>query len=288
MVDRLSPVPLWAQIRDGLKEEIASGRWSPGEQIPSEPAISAHFSIARSTVRQALAQLESEGLIRKDHGRGTFVSSHARTPWLLQSALGFYEEALRAGRVVRTQVLTSELATLPEWAANLLGVAAGSPGFLLERLRWVDGDLAMYVVTYLPEHLADTVLEANLESGSLYQNLAERRGLYVAGSRRTVEATAADEGLAELLKIRPGAPLLLVESVSWDESRSPFECYRCWHRADRTKIEVYAGAPATGPAGSESPRRKTLPATLRRSAITGSEGEMEDARREARTRSGRG
>jgi GntR family transcriptional regulator len=55
-----------------------------------------------------------------------------------------------------------------------------------------------------------------------------------------VEAVTAQEELATLLKVEPGAPLLFVESVSWDQDLRPFECYRAWHRADRTKIEVQA------------------------------------------------
>ncbi len=96
----------------------------------------------------------------------------------------------------------------------------------------------MYVVTHLPADLAAAVMDADLERGSLYRTLQERTGLAVSGGRRVVEAVPARRDLAKLLEVDRNAPLLFVESVSWGPDLRPFECYRAWHRADRTKIEV--------------------------------------------------
>jgi GntR family transcriptional regulator len=98
----------------------------------------------------------------------------------------------------------------------------------------------MYVITHLPAALAEVVLAADLEVGSLYRTLQQGTGVSVFGGRRVVEAVTAQEELATLLKVEPGAPLLFVESVSWDRDLRPFECHRAWHRADRTRIEVQA------------------------------------------------
>jgi len=237
-IERSSPVPYYFQLRKLLAEEISAARWVPGERIPSEPDICRHFDVSRTTVRQALAALESEGLIRKERGRGTFVAEPHSSSWFLQSSGGFFDEASRTGRKVTSRVRRAEITKLPSWAADSLGLPEGSRGVTLERVRWVDDRLVMYVETHLPERFAEVVTSSDLENHSLYQALEDQLAVSVASGRRLVEATTAEDDLANLLDVPPGSPLLFVQSVSVDTAGRPFECYRAWHRADRTKIEV--------------------------------------------------
>ncbi|HUG48018.1 MAG TPA: GntR family transcriptional regulator [Candidatus Limnocylindria bacterium] len=237
-IDRHSPVPFYFQLRKILEQEVRAERWRPGDRLPSEPEICQHFDVSRTTVRQALAELEAEGVIRREKGRGTFVAQHAPELWFLQSSQGFFQEAARKGHHVRSRVLRREVEPLPSFAAEALGLEAGARGVVLERLRWVDERAVMYVVSYLVERLAPAVMDAELVGGSLYSALSDGAGLNVAGGRRVVEAVVAEGELAQLLEMEAGAPLLYVESVAWDDSGELFEFYRAWHRADRTKIEV--------------------------------------------------
>lgn len=237
-IDRSSPVPFYFQLKKILAQEISTGRWAPDDQIPSEPEICQHFGVSRTTVRQALAELENEGVIRREKGRGTFVDHPYPESWFLQSSQGFYDEAQRRGHEIASRVIRREIAELPSFAAEALGVEVGSDGVILERLRSIDGRVVMYVVNYLIESLAPAIMTADLVNGSLYRALAENAGLVMAGGRRVVEAVTAEDELADLLEVEAGSPLLFVESVAWDESHSPVEFYRAWHRADRTKIEV--------------------------------------------------
>jgi GntR family transcriptional regulator len=239
LIDRSSPVPFYFQLKKALAEEIVSGRWAPGDRLPAEPSICDHFKVSRTTVRQALAELEAEGTIRREKGRGTFVAEPSSSAWILQSAHGFFEEAARAGFAVTSRVLRREVAPLPTWASDHLGLPPGSRGVTVERLRWVRGRLVMYVVTHLPVEFAYAIMAADLEHGSLYRTLAEAEGVVVHGGRRVVEAVQAQDELARLLEVEPGAPLLLFESVSWGPDLRPFECYRAWHRGDRTRVEVH-------------------------------------------------
>jgi GntR family transcriptional regulator len=253
-IDRRSPVPFYFQLKKTLAEEILAGRWTPGDRLPSEPAICQHFEVSRTTVRQALAELEDEGMIRRDKGRGTFVADPQSTSWLLQSSAGFYEEAMRAGRSVLSKVLRKEVQLLPNWACDALQLPPGSEGMTIERLRWVDDRLVMYVINHLPARLKGAVAEADLATGSLYRTLEDRTALEVFGGRRAVEAVTAQEDLAQLLEVEAGAPLLFVESVSWDREGLPFECYRAWHRADRTRIEVQVVTQAVANRAGFDPR----------------------------------
>jgi GntR family transcriptional regulator len=237
-LSRVSGIPFHVQIRQLLEDEITSGRWGQEARIPSEAELVDYFGVARATVRQALTELQSRGLVRKEPGRGTFVARPRPSAWLLQSARGFFDDALARGHRVTSQVLANSVRELPSWAKESLG--ANEPrGLVLERLRRVDDEIAMYVVTCLPLRLADAVLEADLEASSLYRLLEREYGVSVAGGHRSVEAAAAEDRLSRLLDVRPGAPLLFVEATSWDAARQPFETYRAWHRAESTRIDIH-------------------------------------------------
>jgi GntR family transcriptional regulator len=238
-IDRRSPIPFYFQLARLLRDAIVAGRWEPGSRIQSEPELCAQFGLSRSVVRQALATLEVEGLVRRIKGRGTFVADARSRSWLLQSSEGFFhEEVDRMGLSVTSEVLRAEVAELPAWAAGALGKSQGSRGAVLERLRWVDGRLALYVLNYLPEQLAEAVFAVDAEGGSLYEQLAARHGLRVFGGRRVLEAVSANARLAEVLDVDERAPLAHIESVSWDTDLQPFDCYQAWLRTDRMRVEI--------------------------------------------------
>jgi len=245
-IDRDSPVPFYFQLAELLEHEIVGGRWEPGVRLPSEVALCGHFSVSRTTLRQALSRLEQEGLISRHKGRGTFVEETRPRSWLLQSSGGFFEEEVeRMGRQVTSRVRRVERGPLPAWACDALTLPQGSVGLTLERVRSVDGLIAMYVVNHLPEHLADAVLSLG-EDESLYQRLREHCDLEAAGGRRVVEALPAEELLGQLLEVPPKTPLVFIESVTWDVTGQPFDCYQTCLRTDRMKveIEVVAAPPA--------------------------------------------
>lgn len=237
-IDRRSPVPFYFQLARVLEEEITSGRWAVGHRLESEPALGKHFGVSRSVIRQALDRLERDGYIQRIKGRGTFVAGPRNRSWRLQSSEGFFqEEVSRLGHSVTSQILRASRAELPRWATDALELPEGSQGATIERLRSVDGQLALYTVNHLREELADTVLELAPED-SLYERLEQEHGLVVHSGRRVVEAVAARDRLATLLEVPRGTPLMFIESVSWDEQMRPFDCYQTWLRTDRTRIEV--------------------------------------------------
>jgi DNA-binding GntR family transcriptional regulator len=248
-IDRESPVPFYFQLSALLEQEIVSGRWAPGHRLPSEPEIARRFGLSRTTIRQALGRLEQEGLITRRKGHGTFVAESQPRSWLLQSSGGFFQEEVeRMGHSVRSVVRRSMArGPLPPWAAAALGLA-GPEGGTLERVRSIDGLVAMFVVNHLPPGLAELVLPLDDPDESLYQRLTDRAGVEAAGGRRVLEAVAADKRLAELLQVPIGFPLLFIESVTWDRNLRPFDCYQSWLRSDRMRIEVsVASSPVPAP-----------------------------------------
>jgi len=238
-IDRDSPVPFYFQLSELLEHEIVDGRWNPGYRLPSESELCRHFGLSRTTIRQALSRLEQEGLISRRKGQGTFVAESRPRSWLLQSSAGFFEEEVeRMGRSVTSVVRRTVVrGSLPPWAVAALGLA-GAEGGTLERVRSIDGLVAMVNVNHLPPGLAELVLPLRDPNESLYQRLRERAGVEAAGGRRMLEAVRAEEGLATLLEVPVGAPLVFIESVTWDANLRPFDCYQSWLRTDRMRIDI--------------------------------------------------
>lgn len=249
-IDRRSPLPFYFQLAELLEHQIAEGQLALGARLPSEPDLCKEFGLSRTTVRQALGRLEQRGLIDRRKGQGTFVREGAPGLWLLQSSEGFFQDEVdRAGRAVTSRTLRAERGELPAWACESLDLPAGSTGATLERLRSVDGAVALYVVNHIPEVLAEAAMTIANSDESLYRRLYERAGVLPHGGRRTLEAVPAEEWLAALLELEPGAPVAFIQSVGWDAQLRPFDTYRAWLRTDRTRIDVQVSGP--GPASMQ-------------------------------------
>ena len=238
-IDRGSPVPYYFQLAELIEREITARPLAPGARLPSELELCGRFGVSRTTVRQALASLEHQGLIRRQKGHGTFVDAPRPRSWLLQSNAGFFhEEVERLGRRVTSDVLRATRSPLPRWACQALEVDETATGATLERVRSIDGLVALYVVNHVPERFAEAVLAFNDADGSLYARIASHDGTAASGGRRLLSGVSADSKLARLLDVDIGFPLVFIESVSWNAERLPFDCYRAWLRTDRIQIEV--------------------------------------------------
>jgi GntR family transcriptional regulator len=249
VLDRGSPVPLYFQIERLIEQAILSGRASPGTRVPSEPNLAEHFGVSRSVVRQSLVRLEQEGLLSRVRGRGSFVRETERRSWRLQGSEGFFQEEVhRLGRSVTSRVLRCEIETLPSWAAEALQLGTGARGIVLERIRYLDGRVALYDLNCLPERFAPAVLPLkDVPDGSLYRVLEQTYGLVVFRGTRLIDTLNAGDRFSELLEMGRTDPLIVIEAVDLDANSVPFDCYRTWLRPDRVRLEVEVTSVAGSP-----------------------------------------
>jgi GntR family transcriptional regulator len=244
-INRGSAEPFYLQLGRWLEAQIASGRYKAGDQLPTESELCRQFTLSRSTVRECLRNLQDRGKIKLVQRRGAFVSAPQQPSWMLQFAEGFSEtEADFHKRDVETQVLRVDHGTLPYDACEALGLPEGSAGVSIERLRRLDGALALYGLNYLIPSLAPVIGDGKILTGSASLNRVLRAaGWHVEGARRSLSAVAATKKIAGHLGIRTGDPLLLIRSVSWDAEQRVFDYYSSWVRSEEVKveIEVHAG-----------------------------------------------
>jgi GntR family transcriptional regulator len=237
-ISKDSPIPLYFQLKELLRQEVESGRWQPGQQIPSEPELCEAFGISRTVVRQALRELEYQGLLYREQGKGTFVAQPKISESLMQDLSGFYEDTVAKGLTPATQVLRQEVQPAHKKIADYLQIEAGDKVIVIERLRSVGSEPIVLVTTYLPYDICPDLIDEDLSTQSLYALLEGKYGLQLSHGRRMIEAVAANQYEAQHLGVQEGAPLILLDSVSYLKDGRPIEHFHAVHRGDRSRFEV--------------------------------------------------
>lgn len=234
-----------------LELKIADHTWAPGERLPSESELRAHFGASRTSVRGALERLESAGLISRHQGKGAFVqASGGPSAWTLPSAPSLLGEHSAGGQsALASEILRGGIELLPPGAAAVVGgqgAAAESFGFVLERVRSVEGRRAVHVVNYLPRRFHGLLPDLRDPRASLYATISRVSGVQIARMHRTIEAAIADHALAQLLEVELGHPIVVVEAVAYDQAGIPIDFSRASVRTDRLRVSVDTGFESGG------------------------------------------
>jgi len=232
---RGAPVPLYHQLKAALLGDIESGRWRPGERLPTEDELIDRFQVSKITVRHALRDLSQLGYIRREQGRGTFVQGPPleEGPRDLKSfTVQMHGHGLRA----TSRVLEQGLVDAPADIAARLERPEGERLFRLHRLRLADGEPMGLQTAYIPLRLAPGIDDLSFGDASLYAVLASRYALYPAGARETHQAVALPEDVAPLLRAPAGSPALAAERLTSLADGRPLEYVHSIMRGDRYRI----------------------------------------------------
>src|SRR6266702_2722923 len=173
-LERSNPLPLYYQLKEVLKQQIQAGHLAPHTAIPSEPELVAQYHVSRATVRQALTELVHEGLLYRQHGRGTFVCEPRVQQHTLSELTSFSEELRRRGKRPGGMLFVSELVRGSQSVREQLRLTDEEQVIRLERLRNADYKPIAYEVNYLPYPRAASVYQRAKETadGSLYHLMA--------------------------------------------------------------------------------------------------------------------
>lgn len=235
MLNKQSPIPLYYQLAEQLKEQIQAGELSGGDQLPPERELAQQVGVSRMTARQAMAYLVNEGLIEVKPGVGTFVAHPKLTHNPLHLS-GFSEEMARLGSTVVSTVLRQEHAIPPKRIAEQLHLAPNEQVITIIRLRQVDQTPLLLETSHLPARLCPDLENVDLAECSLYRWLATEQQLTGYRTTQTVEATTVNDYEQRLFQLMPGTAMLLVEGITYDQHDRPFEYFKTIYRGDRFKF----------------------------------------------------
>jgi GntR family transcriptional regulator len=241
MIDKNYPLPMYFQLKELMREKIASGEWKPGDMVPSERELSEQYQISRMTARQALGELATEGLLRREQGRGTFVAE-PKIEHGLTRLTGFTEDMKARGLQPGARVVRLELIRPPLLAMRALQITPEETIVLLERLRLAGGEPIALETSHLHFNGVGDLLNEDFENNSLYQILSEKYQITPARAEQKIGADLCSKREQELLKISEGAPVLRNKRITFDQWGRPFEYTESAYRADRYVFQAELNA----------------------------------------------
>lgn len=217
-----SRIPKYLQLKAGLMRDIQSGRQREGAQLPSEQELGAAFGVSKMTVRQAIAELVKEGFLRRDRGKGTFVT-RPRALRRFWNVISFTEEMRSRGLEVQNTLLGSSRIRPPALVREALGLEVGDKVLRVRRLRAVYDHPLAYNVSYVPLCRCPDLDRLDLEGESLYTIIQDHYGYQFTRSVRSFRAAQAGAADARLLRIPAGAPVLVVEGTTFVDEDVPID-----------------------------------------------------------------
>lgn len=237
-IQRSVPTPIFQQIRDWMKEQIASGQWPEHFKLPSETDLAAELVVNRGTVRKAIAQLISEGALTAIHGRGTFVSSREIEQPLAERLVTFSEELLGKGIAFETRVLDSAVTHPDGRVSSFLSIPREALEFSLTRVRLVEGEPLALLKNHVRYDRCPGIEDVDFTTQRLFETMESGYKLRLGWGQRSFEARLADEQVAAMLHISLNDPVMYLEQVVYLQDDTPVEFSEVWFRGDRFRLSA--------------------------------------------------
>src|SRR3954447_4525212 len=243
-LDPTSDRPVFKQIADGLRASILSGELGSGARLPSEQQLIDRYRVARGTIRDAVDLLRAEGLVRTEHGRGTFVRDRPPVRRLAHDRFArrhrergraaYLAELEAEGRRAEVQVLKVGRVKAPDEVAVWLQLGIDADVLVHRRRYLADGAPMELATSYVPWELAEgtPMTEANTGPGGIYARL-EEDGHRLKRFSEEVAARMPTSDEVRALLLEPGVPVFRVVRVAYDTDERPVEACDTVMAADR-------------------------------------------------------
>ena len=215
----MSKRPLYEEIKETLIARLASDQWRPGELLPSELKLAETFEVSQGTVRRALDELVSQGLLARHQGRGTAVTKH--TPF------GFFhlfrDDGARELPESKTLRISVNAASRSERDALELGPA--KKVIRITRVRYLNLEPKIFETIALPKELFSPIakLDARDLPNTVYNFYEREFGIPVVGKRERLRACSASQMESRYLAVGVGTSLLEIECLAYSHRRQPIE-----------------------------------------------------------------
>ena len=239
-----SPIPLWFQISDRLRQAIADGFFVAGDVLPSETQLNATFGISRATSRTALDSLEKDGLIMRRSGVGSVVLS-PRVDQPANEMYGFSDDMRRRGLRPSYQTLFAGRVRATAEVAEAFAIKVNSSVYHSRRLLIADERPIGVACSWLSPALLRGVKPPTadeLSTSSLYAWLQQKCGVKVANAREFIEAAIVGKDMATELKVAAGSAVLIVRRRSDSQDGAPIEYAVLYFRSDRYRLHLESGS----------------------------------------------
>lgn len=233
---RTEALPLYQRLLDLLRNQIESGRYAIGEQLPTEQMLQTTFGVSRSTVRSALRALTDEGFVRPTPGVGTVVI-RSRPPVQPSLFRGFTEDLAMRGVPTEARVISARIVDPPLYVADRLELLPGEQMLHLVRLRLVAGVPLVLMDSFVPASLGIGLDEDF--TGPLYELIERNHKYHITYGRDAIGADAVTHSeVAAALDVPVGSPVLTIKRTAFIGHDRPIEYVEAIVRPDHYEYNV--------------------------------------------------
>lgn len=232
-----SPLPLYQQIKETLRSAILDGKYAPHSRMPSESELQSMFDVSRITIRQALGDLQKEGLIFKVHGKGSFVSQ-PKAVQNITSLQGFAEAMAGDGNEIVNRVVSFAFVPANAEVAARLGLEKGANVAEIHRVRLLNRAPTSYEITFLPESLGKKLARADLAARDIFLILENDCGVALGSADLSISAIAARAPVTRALEIKRDMPVLCVQRLTHDREGRPIDFEYLYLKGDAVQYQL--------------------------------------------------
>lgn len=233
-------LPMYCQLKQIIIDNIQSGEIKDNDKLPTESELCAKFGISRSTVRQALNELEEENYIYKIHGKGSFaLSGYIKQP--AGKLRSFSDEITDLGHKPGAQLMDKKMGKADSETARNLNIQEGDPVFQVIRLRFIDDEIFSLNFSSFSLGIFPDLTSVDFNAASMMEEIQSKLHCEAVHATLTLEATATMPEIAEVIERKVGSPLLLMKRTTYikrNQVESPLEFVQVYFVPDKYKYEV--------------------------------------------------
>src|SRR5258708_33966948 len=211
---------LYARVETVLAADITDGDLKVGDQLPTEDSLIARFGVSRITVRRAIQNLVSRGLVEIRRGKGTFVAAPKITQDLKELS-GFVEDMHALGHKPTARVIGKESVTANATVARQLALTRGERVVRIRRVRLADGVPLSFDETYLPLEIGKMIITNNLTVEPIFSLLERKYDVPLIEAEYKLEAVAAEAAEASAPPLNHSIPIFPIHPTSYSTRNRP-------------------------------------------------------------------
>lgn len=220
MLNRVSVAPLYLQVKNQVINDISSGIYPVGSQIPAESELEHHYGVSRITIRRAITDLVKSGYLIKKQGKGTFVLNHKLRRNLL-SLNSYTDFMLKNKEKPNRKIVSLEGGKANLNTADSLKVSEGDTVLRLARIMTFEPHNIGYEVTYYPAIRFPNLQNQITQESSVSQILVNQYGVKGEFNHKVLNMVNLSADVADLMLLDIGTPVYRLEKITSDENKVP-------------------------------------------------------------------
>lgn len=228
---------LYKKVMQDLKSRITSAEFNIGDTLPTEKALIEHYSVSRITIRKAIDELVSLGLVEKRQGAGTTVIGNTMTG-SMSNLRSTSEYMTDYGLNIEYQLVEFKLIDPDAELAEKLEISREDKVYFIRRFKVINGIRSIYEDSYMPMKLFPQMNFVSLQ-GSKYEYLEKELGFEIDGALQDFEAIMPDAHVCETLDISPETPIIRLLSLGKLKDGRVFEFTRIYFKPDSYSFKHY-------------------------------------------------